>query len=192
MARLGIGHIGKLFGRSIQPFPSIFRSPSAWLSIYEVTVFQNVFDLRGEKQIFEILGHPGGDAAALAEPFPNLGTVCCGLLLLQQKVGPVHEIPGRPANGTVGGDGAPHHILNNEPLGIFQVLVLALDVKSDQTVEEIHGSAMVEEVQQTIQIEDPCPRHPVSLRYVLGQQNVYQVARNRQSRAGRSSAPPCQ
>ena len=110
---------------------------------------------------------------------PNLGAVCRSLFLLQQKVELVHEIPGRPANGPVDGDGVPHRVLDNEHTGLFQVLAQALDVKADQAIGDVHGSAVVEEVQRTVYIEVQCLGHPVGLRDVLGQQGVHQVAQNR-------------
>src|SRR5699024_12406238 len=97
-------------------------------------------------------GRRGGDTAPLAEPLPNLSAVCCGLFLLQQKVELVHEIPGRPSNGSVDGNGVPHRVLDNEHPRLFQVLAQALDVKADQAVGDVHGGAVVEEVQRTVYI----------------------------------------
>ncbi len=91
----------------------------------------------------------------------------------------VHEIPSRSANGPVDGDGVPHRVLDNEHTRLFQVLAQALDVKADKAVRDVRGGTVVEEVQRTVHIEVQCLGHPVSLRDVLGQQGVHQVAQNR-------------
>ena len=91
----------------------------------------------------------------------------------------VHEIPGRPSNRPVDGNGVPHRILDNEHPGLFQVLAQALDVKADKAIGDVHGGAVVEEVQRTVHIEVQRLGHPVGLRDVLGQQGVHQVAQNR-------------
>ena len=91
----------------------------------------------------------------------------------------VHEVPGRPPNRPVDGNGVPHRILDNEHTGLFQVLAQALDVKTNQAVGDVHGGTVVEEVQRTVHIEVQCLGHPISLRDVLGQQGVHQVAQDR-------------
>ena len=91
----------------------------------------------------------------------------------------VHEIPGRPANGTVNGDGVPYRVLDNEHPRLCQLLAQSLDVKADKPVGDVHVGTVVEEVQRTVYIEVQRLGHPVSLRDVLGQQGVHQVAQNR-------------
>ena len=125
------------------------------------------------------MGRPGGDAAPFSEPFPNLGAVCRSLFLLQQKMELVHEIPGRPANSPVDGNGVPHRILDNKHPRLFQVLAQALDVKADKAVGDVHGGTVVEEVEGAVHIQVQCLGHPVGLRDVLGQQGIHQVAQNR-------------
>ena len=146
--------------------------------IDKITVFQNVFDLRRGKQVFGVLGRPGGDTAPFSEPFPNLGAVCRGLFLLQQKVELVHKIPGGASNGPVDGDGVPYRVLDNEHPRLFQVLAQALDVKADKAVGDVHGGTVIEEIQRTVHIEIQCLGRPVSLRDVLGQQGVQQIAQH--------------
>ena len=74
VARLGVGHIGKLLGRNVQPLRQYLPVACRLVEhIDEVAVFQNVFDLRGGKQVFGVLGRPGRDTAPFSEPFPNLG-----------------------------------------------------------------------------------------------------------------------
>lgn len=180
VARLGVGHIGKLLRRNVQPLRQYLPVARRLIEhIDEVAVLQDVFDLRGGKQVFGVLGRPGGDAAPLSEPFPNLGAVCRGLFLLQQKVELVHEIPGGAPNRPVDGDGVPHRVLDNQHPRLFQVLAQALDVKADQAVGDVHGGTVVEEVQRTVHIQVQCLGHPVGLRDVLGQQGVHQVSQNR-------------
>ena len=180
MPRLGIGHISKLLRRNVQPLRQYLPVARRLVEhIDEITVLQNVFDLRGGKQVFGVLGRPSGDAAPFSEPFPNLGAVCRGLFLLQQKVELVHEIPGRSANDTVDSDGIPHCVLDNKHPRLFQVLAQALDVKADQAIRDVHGGAVVEEVEGAVHIEFQRLGHPVDLRDMLGQQDVHQVSQNR-------------
>ena len=168
MARLGVGHIGKLFGRNVQPLRQYLPVACRLVEhIDEVAVLQNVFDLRGGKQVFGVLGRPGGDTAPLAEAFPNLGAVRRSLFLLQQKVELVHEIPGGAPDGPVDGDGVPHRVLDNEHPRLFQVLAQALDVKADKAVGDVHGGTVVEEVEGAVHIQVQCLGHPVGLRDVL-------------------------
>ena len=199
VARLGIGHIGKLFRRNVQPLRQYLPVACRLVKhIDEVAVLQNVFNLRGGKQVFGVLGRPGGNAAPLSEPLPNLGAVRRGLFLLQQEMELVHEIPGGAPDSSVDSDGVPHRVLDNEHPRLFQVLAQALDVKADKAVGDVHGGAVVEKVQGAVYIEVQRLGHPVGLRDMLGQKGVHQgrpesaysPAGGRQSRAGRSSAPP--
>ena len=120
MTRLGIGHIGKLFRRNVQPLRQYLPVACRLVEhIDEVAVFQDVFDFRGGKQVLGVLGRPGGDAAPFSEPFPNLGAVCRSLFLLQKKMELVHEIPGGAPDSPVDGDGVPHRILDNEHPRLF-------------------------------------------------------------------------
>ena len=131
--RLGIGNPGKLLRQNVQPLRQYLPVTRRLVEhIDKVAVLQNVFDLRGRKQVFGVLGRPGGDAAPLSEPFSNLGAVRCGLFLPQKKVELVHEIPSRPANRPVDGAGVPYRVLDNENPRLFQVLAQALDVKADK------------------------------------------------------------
>ena len=62
VARLGIGHIGKLFRRNAQPLRQYLPVACRLVEhIDEVAVLQDIFDLRGRKQVFGVLGRPGGD-----------------------------------------------------------------------------------------------------------------------------------
>ena len=179
VAGVGIGHIGKLLRGDVQPLRQYLPVAGGLVEhIDEIAVFQNVLDLRGGKQIFGVLRRPGRHAAPLSEPFPNLGAVCCGLFLLQQKVELVHEIPGRPADGPVDGDGVPHRVLDNEHTGLFQVLAQALDVKADKAVADVHGGAVVKEVQRTVHIQVQRLSYPVGLRDALCQKRLHQIAQD--------------
>ena len=64
VARLGVGHIGKLLRRNVQPLRQYLPVTRRLVEhIDEVAVLQDVFDLRGGKQVFGVLGRPGGDTA---------------------------------------------------------------------------------------------------------------------------------
>ena len=105
------------------------------------------------QQIFGVLRRSGRDAAPLSETLPNLRAVCRRLFLLQEQVKFVHEIPGGPSNGAVHRDGVPHRVLDNEHPRLFQILAEALDIEADKAVSDIHGGAVVEEVERAVYIE---------------------------------------
>ena len=179
MAGVGIGHIGKLLRGDVQPIRQDLPVAGGLIEhIDEIAVFQNVLDLRGGKQIFGVLRRPGRHPAPLSEPFPNLGAICRCLFLLQQKVKLVHEIPGGATDGPVDGDGVPHSVLDNEHTGLFQVLAQALDVEADKAVGDVHGSAVVKEVQRTVHIQVQRLGHPVGLRDALRQKRLHQIAQD--------------
>ena len=179
VARFGIGHIGKLLRGDIQPLRQDLPVAGGLVEhIDEIAVFQDVLDLRGGEQVLGVLGRPGRHPAPLSEPFPNLGAVRRGLLLLQQEVELVHEIPGGAADGPVDGDRVPHRVLDNEHSRLFQVFAQALDVKADQPVADVHGGAVVEEVEGAVHIQVQCLGHTVGLRDALRQQRLHQVAQD--------------
>ena len=179
MARLGIGHIGKLFRRNAQPLRQNLAVAGGLVEhIDEIAVFQDVLDLRGGEQVLGVLGRPGGHPAPFSKPFPDLRRIGRRLLLLQQKVELIHEIPGGAADGPVDGDRIPHRVLDNEHPRLFQVLAQTLDVKADQPVADVHGSAVIKEVQRTVHIQIQRLGHPVGLRDALRQQRLHQVAQD--------------
>ena len=179
VARLGVGHIGKLLRRDTQPLGQNLPVAGGLVEhINEVAVLQDVLDLRGGEQVLGVLGGPRGDAAPLSKPFPNLGAVRRGLLLLQQEVELIHEIPGGAPDGPVDGDRIPHRVLDNEHPRLFQVFAQALDVKADQPVADVHCGAVIEEVEGAVDIQIQCLRHTVRLRDTLRQQRLHQVAQN--------------
>ena len=179
MARLGIGHIGKLFRRNAQPLRQNLAVAGGLVEhIDEVAVFQDVLNLRGGEQVLGVLGRPGRDAAPFSEPFPDLRRIGRRLLLLQQEVEFVHEIPGGAPDGPVDGDGIPHRVLDDEHTGLFQVLAQALDVKADKAVADVHGGAVVKEVQRTVHIQVQRLSYPVRLRDALCQKRLHQIAQD--------------
>ena len=57
VARLGVGHLGKLFWRDVQPLRQDLPVTRCLVEhIDEVDVLQNVFNLRGGKQVLDIEG----------------------------------------------------------------------------------------------------------------------------------------
>ena len=99
VARFRISHIGKLLRRNAQPLrQNLPVAGDLFEHIDEVVVLQDVLDLRGGEQVLGILGRARRHPAPLAEAFPNFRQIGRGLLLLQQKVELVHEIPGGAAD----------------------------------------------------------------------------------------------
>ena len=179
VSRLGVGHIGKLLRRDTQPLRQDLAVAGGLVEhIDEIAVFQDVLDLRGGEQVLGILGGPRRHPAPFSKPFPNLGAVRRGLLLLQQEVELIHEIPGGASDGPVDGDRIPHRVLDNEHPWLFQVFAQALDVKADKPVADVHRGAVVEEVEGAIHIQIQCLGHTVRLRDTLRQQRLHQVAQN--------------
>ncbi len=179
VARLGIGHIGKLFRGDVQPLRQDLPVAGGLVEhIDEVAVLQDVLDLRGGEQVLGVLGRPGRHPAPFSKPLPDLRRIGRRLLLLQQKVELIHEIPGGAADGPVDGDCVPHRVLDNEHPRLFQVFAQALDVKADQPVADVHSGAVVEEVEGAVDIQIQRLGHTVRLRDTLRQQRLHQVAQN--------------
>ena len=179
MARLGIGHIGKLLRRDAQPLRQNLAVAGGLVEhIDEVAVFQDVLDLRGGEQVLGVLSRPGRHAAPFSEPFPDLRRIGRRLLLLQQEVELIYEIPGGAPDSPVDGDGIPHRVLDDEHSRLFQVFPQALDVKADQPVADVYGGAVVEEVEGAVDIQVQCLGHTVGLRDALRQQRLHQVAQD--------------
>jgi len=179
VARLGVGHIGKLLGGDVQPLRHQLAVARGQVQqVDKIAVFQNVFNLRRGKQVLRVLRRPGRDAAPLPETLPDLGAVCRRLFLLQEQVKFVHEIPGGPSNGAVHRDGVPHCVLDNEHPWLFQILAEALDIEADKAVSDIHGGAVVEEVERAVYIQVKCLRHTLCLRDALRHERVQQIAQH--------------
>ena len=179
VARFGVGHIGKLLRRNAQPLRQNLPVAGGLVEhIDEIAVLQDVLDLRGGEQVLGVLGGPRGHPAPLSKPFPNLGAVRRSLLLLQQKVELIHEIPGGASDSPVDGDRIPHRVLDNKHPRLFQVFAQALDVEADQPVADVHRGAVVEEVEGTVHIQIQRLRHPVGLRDTLRHQRLHQVAQD--------------
>ena len=82
------------------------------------SLFQNVLDLRGGKQVLDVLGDSRWDAAPFAKAFPNLHTPGANLAA-QQKVELVHIVPGGLALASIHRDAVPYLILNDQHPKIF-------------------------------------------------------------------------
>ena len=127
------------------------------------------------QQVLRVLCRPGGDAAPFSETLPDLGAVRRCLFLLQEQVELVHEVPGGPSNGAVHRDGVPNCVLDNEHPRLFQVLAKPLDIEADKAVADIHGGAVVEEVERAVYIQVQRLGHTVRLRDMLGGEGCHEV-----------------
>ena len=105
MCRLLVGDIQAL----AEDFPV---SAGLVQKVHKIAVFKDVLDLRGGKQVLNVLRDPRGDTAPFTKAFPNLHAPGTNLAA-QQKVELVHEIPGRFALIPVLGNTVPHLILDH-------------------------------------------------------------------------------
>ena len=142
--RFGIVDVLLVVRRQIQPFRQNFAVAAGLIEqADEVAVFQDIFDLRGGKQVFHVLRGPGRDAALLSEPLPNLGAVSRCLFLFQKQMELVGKIPGGLALYAIGGDAAPYLILDNEHPQLFQLLAQILYVEADKPVVDVHIGTVI-------------------------------------------------
>ena len=133
----------------------------------EVAVLEDVLHLPAGEQVLHILGDAGGDAAPFPEPFPNLHGVGRRLLLLQEQMELVHEIPGGLARAAVLGHAAPHLVLHHQHPDLLHLLAQVLDVEADDAVLNIHVGAVVEDVERPRDIDFKGGRHMAGLLLLL-------------------------
>ena len=133
----------------------------------EVAVFQNVFDLRGRKQVFDVLGRPGRDASPFSESLPNLAGESCRLFLSQKQMELVAEVPRRLALAAVLGHAAPNLVLDNEHPQLFELFSQLFNIKSHNAVLNVDVGAVVKDVQAAVYIQVKGLRHTVGLRDML-------------------------
>ena len=81
--------------------------------VHKIAVFKDVLDLRGGKQVLNILRDPRGDTAPFAKAFPNLHAPGTDLAA-QQKVELVHEVPGGFTLIPVLGNTVPYLVLDHQ------------------------------------------------------------------------------
>ena len=133
----------------------------------EVAVFQNVFDLRGRKQVFHVLRRPGRDAAPFSEPLPNLAGESRRLFLAQKQMELVAEIPRCLALAAVLGHTAPNLVLDNEHPQLFELFSQLFNIKGHNAVLDVDIGTVVKDVQASVYIQVKGLRHTVSLRDML-------------------------
>ncbi len=168
-----------MVGGQIQPFGQNLAVAAGLIEQgNEVAVFQDVFDLRGGKQVFHILRGPGRDAAPLAKTLPDFSGIRRRLFLFQKQMELVGKIPGSLAHAAVGGDTAPNLILDNQHPQLFQLLAQILDVEAHKPVFNVHIGTVIKDIQATGHIQVKGLRHPVGLRDVLGGQGGVEVGKD--------------
>ena len=143
-----------------------------------VAVLENILDLTRGKQVFDVLGKPRGNTAPLTETLPDLDGISGGLLLFQQKVHLIHIIPGGLAAAAVCGDTPPDLILHNEHSQLLHLLAQFFDIIADDAVIDVHVSAMVEQVQTTLDVDLQCGGNMMGFLLVLLEQGVVQILKN--------------
>ena len=168
LAGFGIVNVLLLVCRQVEPFRKDFPVPGRLIEQRDkIAVFQNVFDLRGGKQVFYILRRTGWDAAPFPEPLPDFSGIGCRLFLFQKQVELVGKVPCGLALAAVGGDTAPNLVLDNEHPQLFELLAQLLDVKGHKPVADVHVGTVVKDIQGAGHIQVKGLRHTVSLRDVL-------------------------
>ena len=105
MCRLLVGDIQAL----AEDFPV---SAGLIQKIHKIAVFKDVLDLRGGKQVLDVLRDPRRDSAPFAKAFPNLHAPGANLTT-QQKVKFIHEVPGGFTLIPVLGNTVPYLVLDH-------------------------------------------------------------------------------
>ena len=147
--------------------------------IDEVRVFEDVCNLRGAKQVFDILRDAGRQSAPFTESFPDFHGVGGGLFFLQKQVELVDVVSRGFTCGSVGSNTPPDLILNNQHTDFLQLIAKLLDVVTHQTIVDVHIGAVVEQLQGTLNIDFQSRCDMVGFLFVLFQKCVIQVLQNR-------------
>ena len=167
-------------GRDIQ---TLCQNPSVLACLIqhidEVRVFEDIGNLWGTKQVFDILGNAGGQTAPFTESFPDFYGVGGCLLLLQKQMKLVNVVSGGFTGTSVGCHTPPNLILNNQHTDFLQLIAKLLDVIADQTVIDVHIGSIVEQLQRTLHIDFQCSRHMMGFFLVLFEKCVIQVLKDR-------------
>lgn len=98
--------------------------------VHKIAVFKDILDLRGGKQVLNVLRNPRGDTAPFTKAFPNLHAPGTNLAA-QQKVELVHEVPGGFSLIPVLGNTVPHLVLDHQHTQAFELLPQLLDIEAD-------------------------------------------------------------
>ena len=146
--------------------------------VHKIAVFKDVLDLRGGKQVLDVLRNSRGDTAPFAKAFPNLHTPGTNLAS-QQKVELVHEVPGRFALIPVLGNTVPHLILDHQHTQAFELFSQLLNIEADNAVVDIHIGSVVKNIQAAMHIQFQCRRNPLCLRLRLSLDLVIQIFQQR-------------
>ena len=134
--------------------------------VHKIAVFKNVLDLRGGKQVLDVLRDPRGDTAPFAKAFPNLHAPGTDLAA-QQKMELVHEVPGGFALIPVLGNTVPSLVLDHQHTQAFELLSQLLDIEADNAVVDIHIGTVVKNIQTAVHIQFQCRRNRLRLRLRL-------------------------
>ena len=88
-------------------------------------------------------------------------------------------VPGGFSGTAVGGHTPPHGILHDEHTQLFELLAQLLDVKTDDSVIDIHVGVVVKDVQTALDVDFQRSRHMACFRFILRQQGVVQIFQQR-------------
>ena len=146
--------------------------------VHKIAVFKDILDLRGGKQVLNVLRDPRGDTAPFAKAFPNLHAPGTNLAA-QKKVELVHEVPGGFALIPVLGNTVPHLVLDHQHTQAFELLSQLLDIEADNAVVDIHIGTVVKNIQAAMHIQFQCRRDPLCLRLRLPFDLVIQIFQQR-------------
>ena len=171
MCRLLIGDVQTL----AEDFPV---SAGLVQKVHKIAVFKDVLDLRGGKQVLDVLRNSRGDTAPFAKAFPNLHAPGTNLAA-QQKVELVHEIPGGFTLIPVLGNTVPYLVLDHQHTQAFELLSQLLDIEADNTVVDIHIGTVVKNIQTAMHIQFQCSRDPLCLWLRLPLDLVIQIFQQR-------------
>lgn len=174
-----MGDIGQLVGRDVELLGQDLTVPACLVQhVDEVAVFEDILDLPGGKQVFDILGDARRNAAPLSESLPDLDRVGGGLFLLEQQMEFIDVITGASAFRPVGGHAAPDLVLDDEHAQLLQLLTQFLDVKADQAVLDIYVGPVVEDVERAADIDLQRRRNESGFLFRLLQKDSVQISKD--------------
>ena len=144
-----------------------------------IAVFKDVLHLTGGKQVFDVLGDAGGNAAPFTESLPDFHRVGGSLIFLQEQVHFVNVVAGGFMGDPVDGDTVPNLILHNQHPDFLELLAQLLDVVADHAAVNIHIGAVVKDVQGAGDVDFQRGGNVLCFFFVLLSQFVIQVLQNR-------------
>lgn len=143
--------------------------------IHIVGVLEDVLDLAGGKQVFDVLRDARGNAAQFAESLPYFNGIGGGLVFRQEQVHFVDIVAGGFMRLAVYRDAIPDLILHNQHTDFLELLSQLLNIVADDAAADIHICAVIEDVERAGNVDFKGSCDILRFLFVLPPQLVVEV-----------------